>query len=144
MFQRIVDELKQSTNTAIRQALLMITAALALFITVAFLCAAAFVLVLDAYGLLAACLAGAAVFFIAALIAGGSYLIGKRRGRTRAAQRTRSAAHSLLADPVVVASGLQIVKAIGLKRLVPILAIGGIALGLMAGRDSAADQTPAE
>lgn len=144
MFQRIVDELKQSATAAVRQALLMIMAALALFVTVAFLCAAAFVVVLDNYGLLAACLAGAGVFFLATLIAGGSYLIGKGRRRPPAAQRTKSPAHNLLADPVIVASGLQLVKAIGLKRLVPILAIGGLALGLMAGRNSAADQTPAE
>lgn len=144
MFQRIVDELKQSATAAIRQALLMIMAALALFVTVAFLCAAAFVVVLDNYGLLAACLAGAGVFFLATLIAGGSYLIGKGRRRRQPTQRAKSPAHNLLADPVIVASGLQLVKAIGLKRLVPILALGGLALGLMAGRNSAADQTPAE
>jgi hypothetical protein len=33
---------------------------------------------------------------------------------------------------------------VGVKRLVPILAIGGLALGLMASRGQAADQAPAE
>jgi hypothetical protein len=36
------------------------------------------------------------------------------------------------------------VRLVGVKRLVPILAIGGLALGLMASRGQAADQTPAE
>jgi thiamine monophosphate synthase len=39
-----------------------------------------------------------------------------------------------LSDPMVLAAGLQIVRTIGLKRIVPIIAIGGIALGLMASR----------
>ena len=35
----------------------------------------------------------------------------------------------MLADPMVVAAGLQIVRAIGVKKLIPILAVGGLALG---------------
>ena len=51
----------------------------------------------------------------------------------------------MLADPMVMAAGLQIVRAIGVKRLIPILAVGGLALGLFAGRNATAgDQTPAE
>jgi hypothetical protein len=50
----------------------------------------------------------------------------------------------MLADPMVVAAGLQLVRAIGIKKLIPLLAVGGLALGLMANRSHAADQTPAE
>ena len=35
---------------------------------------------------------------------------------------------------MVLAAGLQIVRTIGLKRIIPLVAIGGIALGLMASR----------
>ena len=42
-----------------------------------------------------------------------------------------------------MATGIQVVRAIGLKRLVPMLAVGGIALGLLANRTSR-DETPAE
>jgi hypothetical protein len=47
---------------------------------------------------------------------------------------------------MVVAAGLQIVRAIGIKRLIPILAVGGLALGFLASRNSAAssDEAPAE
>ncbi len=144
MFQRLIDDFKASTGTAVRQTSLAAIAGLALFITTAFLCAAAFVVVLDRYGLVQACLAGAGLFFIVAMIAALSYIVRKRQIEARAAQRAKSAAHSLLADPVLVATGLQIVRAIGVKRLIPILAVGGLALGILAARGQADDQAPAE
>jgi hypothetical protein len=46
---------------------------------------------------------------------------------------------------MIVATGLQLVRAIGVKRLLPLLAVGGLALGIMASRNhDASDQTPAE
>jgi hypothetical protein len=120
-------------------------AALCLFITIAFLCAAAFVAVLDRYGPIVACLAGAAVFFIVALVASGIYLVRKRQLRAQAAARAKATTHSLLTDPALLATGLQIVRLVGVKRLIPLLAVGGLALGLLASRGhAAADQTPAE
>jgi hypothetical protein len=50
----------------------------------------------------------------------------------------------MLADPMLLATGLQIVRAIGVKRLLPILAIGGVALGIMASRAGASDEASAE
>lgn len=145
MFQRIIDDIKLSTGSAIRQTSLAGMAAVALFITTAFLCAAAFVAVLNRYGLIEACLAGAGLFFIVTLIAAGTYMVRKRQIEARAKERVKSAAHAMFADPMVMAAGLQIVRAIGIKRLVPILAVGGLALGLLAGRNTTAgDQTPAE
>ena len=144
MFQRMIDDFKASTGNAVRQTSLAAIAAFALFITTGFLCAAGFVVVLDRYGLVPACLAGAGLFFIVALIAAVSYMIHKRQIEARAAQRAKSAAHSLLADPRVVATGLQIVRAVGIKRLLPIIAVGGLALGLLASRNQAVDQAPAE
>jgi hypothetical protein len=145
MFQRVIDDIKDSTGRALRMTYLAIAAALALFVTASFLCAAAFVAVLQQYGLIDACLAGAGVFLVVALVAGGSYLALKRRGKVRAAEATKSAMHTALADPMLVAAGIQIIRAIGVKKLVPILAIGGVALGLLAAsRRDAAGKTPAE
>ncbi len=144
MFQRMIDDFKASASTAVRQTSLAAIAVVALFITTGFLCAAAFVVVLDTYGLVQACLAGAGLFFIVALIAAACYVVRKRQIEAQAAARAKSAAHSLLAAPVVVATSLQIVRAIGVKRLLPILAVGGLALGLMASRGQASDQAPAE
>ena len=144
MFQRLIDDFKNSTGTALRLTSLAAAAAVALLITTSFLCAAAFVFVLQNYGPVQACLTGAAIFFVVTLIAAGCYMVRKRQIRLRAEQAAKSAAHNLLADPMVVAAGIQIVRAIGVKRLIPILAVGGLALGLMANRSHAADQAPAE
>ncbi|MDE2331702.1 MAG: hypothetical protein KGK16_13100 [Bradyrhizobium sp.] len=134
MFQRLIDDFKQSAGTTVRLTSLAAATAFALLLTLAFLCAAAFVYVLRSYGLIQACLAGAALFFVVTLILAGCYITRKNRIQKRAAQTARSAIHSALADPMLVATGVQLVRAIGIKRLVPILAIGGLALGLMASR----------
>jgi hypothetical protein len=145
MFQRMIDDIKDSTGNALRMTYLATAAAVALFVTTSFLCAAAFVAVLQNYGLIQACLAGAGVFFVVTLIAAGSYMERKRRVKVRAAETAKSAMHTALADPMLVAAGIQIVRAIGIKRLVPILALGGVALGLFAAsRRDATDQAPAE
>jgi hypothetical protein len=145
MFARIIDDFKDSTGLVMRQTFLVAAAALALFITTSFLCAAAFVAVLDRYGLIDACLTGAAVFFVVTLIAAVSYMVRKKRVKVRATETAKSAMQTALADPMLVAAGLQVIRAIGIKRLIPILAVGGLALGLLASRNSAAsDEAPAE
>jgi len=144
MFQRLIEDLKESTGTTIRMTLLAVAAAVGLFITTSFLCAAAFVFVLQRHGLVPACLTGAAIFFVVTMIAAISYMVRKRQTQTRVAAAARSAAHTAFADPMLMTAGLQVVRAIGIKRLLPILAIGGIALGFMASRQATGDETPAE
>ena len=144
MLQRFIDDFRTSTGTALRQTSLAAMAAICLFITTAFLCAAAFIAVLNRYGPVEACFAGAAIFFICTLIAAVIYLVRKRQIEARAAARAKAAANNLLADPALLATGIQLVRLVGVKRLVPILAIGGLALGLMAARSQAGDQAPAE
>jgi hypothetical protein len=144
MFQRIADDLKESTGTALRLTSLAAAAALALFITTSFLCAAAFVFMLQRYGLVEACLTGAGVFFVVTVIAAGGYMVRKNQVKARAAETAKSAVQTALADPMLVAAGIQVIRAIGVKRLIPILAVGGLALGLLASRNSSAEETPAE
>jgi hypothetical protein len=45
---------------------------------------------------------------------------------------------------MLMAAGLQLIRAIGIKKLIPMLAVAGLALGLLAGRNSSADETPEE
>jgi hypothetical protein len=145
----MIDDFKESTGSALRLTSLAAAAALALLVTTSFLCAAVFVAVLDKYGLVQACLAGAAVFFVVTILAAGSYIARKRqiekRREARAAAAAKSAVHSALADPMLMAAGLQVIRAIGIKKLIPILAVGGLALGFLASRGMAAgDEAPAE
>jgi uncharacterized membrane protein (DUF485 family) len=140
MFQRMIDDFKQSAGTAVRLTSLAAAMAFALLVTMAFLCAAAFVYVLQNYGLIQACLACAALFFVVTLILAGCYMMRKNRIQKRAAAIPKSGVQSALADPMLVATGIQLIRAIGIKRLVPILAIGGLALGLMATRGGPAKE----
>jgi hypothetical protein len=145
MFARMIDDFKDSTGLVMRQTFLVAAAALALFITTSFLCAAAFVAVLQTYGLIEACLTGAAVFFVVALIAAGSYIVRKRQIKARVTETTKSAMQTALADPMMVAAGIQVIRAIGIKKLIPILAVGGLALGFLASRGNpASSEAPAE
>ncbi|MBI3700980.1 MAG: hypothetical protein HY242_11125 [Afipia sp.] len=146
MFHKLMDDFRESTGTALRLTSLAAAVAVSLFITTGFLCAAAFVFVLERYGLMYACLAGAAVFFLTTLLAAACYAIRKRqvqRKPVEAAKEAKSALQTALSDPMIVAAGLQIVRSVGVSRLVPLLAVGGIALGVMANRRSA-EAEPAE
>jgi hypothetical protein len=145
MFARMIDDFRDSTGLVMRQTFLVGAAALALFITTSFLCAAAFVAVLQKYGLIEACLTGAAVFFVVTLIAAISYMVRKKQVKVRATETAKSAMQTAFADPMLVATGIQVIRAIGIKRLIPILAVGGLALGFLASRNTAAsDEAPAE
>ena len=145
MFQRLIDDFKDSTGTALRLTSLAAAVAAALFITTSFLCAAAFILVLEKYGPVQACFTGAAIFFVVTLIAAISYAVRKKRIEVRAEQAVRSTAQSFVADPMLVAAGIQVVRAIGVKKLIPLLAVGWIALGLMMSRNAAGSgAAPAE
>ncbi len=146
MFQKFMDDFRESTGSALRLTSLALAVAVSLFITIAFLCAAAFVYVLQSYGLLQACFAGAGVFFVATLVAAIGYAVRKRQIKKKPVEATKSTMQAALSDPMVLAAGLQIVRTIGLKRIIPLVAIGGIALGLMANRRAAdaADEEPGE
>lgn len=139
MFQRAIDDFKESTGNALRLTSLAGAAVVGAFMTILFLCAAAFVFVLQHYGLIQACLTGAAIFFLVTLIAVVTYEVRRNAMRKHAAEAAKSAARSVLADPMLMAAGIQVVRAVGFKKLIPLLALGGLALGLFAGRHTEAD-----
>ena len=144
MPMRMIDDLKESTGVALRMTSLAAAIALALLVTLSFLSAAAFVYVLRAYGLIEACLAGAAIFFVVAVVGIIAYSVRKRQAKRQVRETAKSGLHTAFADPAMLATGIQLIRVIGVKRLVPLLAIGGLALGLMANRQSTSDETPAE
>ena len=146
MLHKLIDDFRESTGTALRLTSLAAAVAVLLFITTGFLCAAAFVFVLERYGLMYACLAGAGVFFVATLLAAICYAARKRqvqRKPVEVAKEAKSALQTALSDPMILAAGLQIVRTVGITRLVPILAVGGIALGVMASRRSSDEDAQA-
>lgn len=134
MLHHMIDDLKASSAVALRLSALAIACGLALFITTGFLCAAIFVVVLQRYGLPEACFAGAAVFLFLTLITALAYVLYVRELQHEAAHSEKSAIAAALSDPATIALAVQIARTVGVKRLVPLLAIAGVALGLSARR----------
>jgi hypothetical protein len=148
MFQRMIDDVKSSTGSAMRQAALTAVAAVCFCVAIAFLIAAGFIAMRDHYGLIEACLATAGLFLLVALIFVGVHAARSREIQRRAAERATSTTSGLLNDPRLIVTGIQVAQAVGVKRLIPLVAIGGLALGLLAARgqtrNQAGKQDPAQ
>jgi len=144
MLQNFIDGLKDSTGIALLTTSLIAAVAILLFVTSSFLCAAAFVFILQRFGLVFACLTGGSIFFVISLATIGCYLYAKRQSKRHLpAKVAKSALATAMSDPMMVEIGFQIVRAVGVKRMLPLLAIGAVAFGLMAQRESPVD-SPAE
>src|SRR6266481_2215217 len=108
MFQRMINDLKDSTGTALRLTSLAAAAAGALFIATSFLCAAAFVFVYQRYGLVEACLTGAGIFLVVGVIAAACYMARKKQIEARASRAAEPAISFMptaLSDSTLGAAG---------------------------------------
>lgn len=147
MLQRWIDEFKANSSTTLLLTELRLWAVAALMVALVFLCAAGFIAIYRDYGPITACLSGAALFVVMALGVIAVYGELKRRADARRAEAARRAAQqSFLTDPALLATGLQLARVIGVKRLFPVIVLGGVALGLMAARGAARPdpESPAE
>lgn len=131
MFNSLGEQLKSSAKAVVRNTSLLAVVAFSLLLTVSFLCAAAFIVVMQNFGTVLACLSGAGIFGMVALVTVGSYVQLKRKKR---ASPPLSRLAVAMSEPMVAAAGVQIVRAVGVKRLLPLLAVGGIAFVLMTQR----------
>lgn len=142
MLKSIIDDLKNSTGNSLRMTSLMALAGFAGFVALCFLCVAAFIAVMQRYGVIEACLTIAGIFLVIAAIFAQIYATKQKQARERAAAAARAAARAAanapLIDPMLVATGIQIARTLGLKKVIPLLALVGVALGYMANRSSAA------
>ena len=126
---------RNESRAALRR--LAVSAALALCCgaAAAFLCLAGFIVALERYGAVDACLGAAVAFLIAAVILAVVRLaLAERRRREADAAPALSA---LAADPRALLIGLQIAQVVGLKRLAPLLAVGAAAMAFSASRAAA-------
>lgn len=142
MFQRWIDELKASSSTALLLTELRLWVVAALVVALVFLCAAGFIAIYRDYGPITACLSGAALFVVIALGVVAVHGELKRRAEVRRAEAAKRAAQqSFLTDPALLATGVQLARIIGVKRLIPVIMLGGLALGLMAARTPPRDDS---
>jgi hypothetical protein len=144
MFHRMIDDFKDSTGTALRMSSLAAAAGFALFVAGCFVCAAVFVAVLQAYGPIQACMTVAGIFLVIALVVAAIYISKKRKAKARALaeaaaaarESARSSASSILSDPMLLAAGMQIVRTVGIKKLIPLLAVAGVAAGIFMSKNA--------
>jgi hypothetical protein len=129
MFERIVGDVQRTAATQLRLIAIGAAAGLAATATVSLLCAAAFVFVMDRYNVLYACLTVAGIWLIVTLALFSVYVVNRQRA-AQAAIVAQAARPSLLADPFVIATGVQIVQAIGVKRIAALAAVAGAAMAL--------------
>ena len=127
----MIDEVKGAIRAAAQTSGVVAAAVFAAFVTLCFLCAAAFVFIFDRYGLIMACLSGAGLFFLVTLVL-LIWLDALKRRAAKSKEVAKSTMQTALADPMVIAAGLQLVRVVGIKRLIPLVALGGVALGLLA------------
>jgi hypothetical protein len=151
MLQRLVDDFRTGAGRAVRLTAFGLVVAVSLFAVICFLSAAAFMFVLSREGAVVACFAGGGVFLAIAVLAGVFYALKERQERRQlekaareAAASAKSTASTLFSDPAVLAIGLQLVRIIGARRMVPLLAIGGLALGLLASQRDRSETDPTE
>src|SRR5690606_20810138 len=116
--------------------------------TVAFFCfsIALFLWTQHAYGTLEAWLALGVLFAAVAAVAGIAALIVRRRPAMRPPQHPRpGAAARLMQDPAGLLTGLQIVRVLGARNVLPVVLLGALAGGLLMGRNGHREQQgPAE
>jgi hypothetical protein len=134
MLRHMIDEVKTTSATALRLSALAAACAVSIFIAVGFICAAAFVIVDQQYGLPEACLAGAGVFLVLSLVLAIAYTACRQSARQAAQQAEKSAFAAAITDPATLAIALQVGRAIGFKRMVPLLAIAAVAFGIASAR----------
>jgi len=136
MIAALFDDLKSKVDGALKLAVagsILAFAAMAAFVS---LVVALFLWTHQNYGLLEAWIVLGGLF---ALIAVGSAiaLLMIRRGRARRArvQRDRPGFNRVLQDPAVIVAGLQVVRQLGARGLLPLLIVGAVAGGLMMNRN---------
>lgn len=158
MFSALIDSVQAKVDSVLRSVVWIAVMVAALFAAV--ICGAAilFLWLSQTYGVMEAWMALAGGFVLIALIALTASSVSKSRGRRREILANAATRHSvpgasffndpssLLKDPAMLLTGLQIVRFIGVRRLLPLLLVGGVAAGFLLtrnGEDSLPEDHPA-
>lgn len=128
---------RNELRAAVRRIVAAAACALCVAMAVALLCVAGFVVALERFGLVYACIAAAVAFLLAALLVAAVQAALAERRRRRRREAAAAAPLAALADPRAILIGLQVAQTIGLKRLAPLLAVGAAAFALSASRRQA-------
>jgi hypothetical protein len=137
----LFDDLKRRIDGALKIAVAGAVAAAAAI--AAFTCFAIviFLWTQQTYGTLEAWIALGAVFALVAAIGGSTVLVVRKRGVPKMRERPREASGlaRLLQEPAVLLTGLQLVRGLGLRGVLPLLLLAIVAGGVMASRNGRSD-----
>jgi hypothetical protein len=138
-------ELTVKSKTGISTAVIAcaVLAAIALIVAVAFAIFALFIWLAERYSPLTAALVLAGFFLLFAILAGIGSLLAHKRTIAEANRALQARANTPWLDPKMLPIGLTIFRAIGLRRIAPMIAVGFLAAALAKewfGRDGEAEQ----
>jgi hypothetical protein len=134
-----LDDLKRRVDGALKIAVAGAVAAAAS--TAAFACLAIvlFLWTQQNYGTMQAWLALAGLFAAVAAIGGIVVLAVRRRPPPAPRERETPAFARLLQEPAVLLTGLQLVRGLGVRELLPLLVLAAVAGGVMTSRNGRSD-----
>jgi hypothetical protein len=123
--------MKERIEAAVKTAIYGSVAAAAGMAAFIFACIALFFWTQQHYDTIIAAAAVGGLFLLVMIVA----LIGMAVARRRAAKAEQEASQTpaWLSDPAMILAGVQLIRTLGLGRLVPVLVIGAVAAGLIAG-----------
>lgn len=126
-------DFKARFNLSLRAAAWGAVAALAGAVAMLFFCISLFAWLAQQYGSITAGLVLGGIFLLIMLTTGITCIMIRRK-RLRSQAREAATGSKWWQDPALVLTGLEITRMIGVRRLVPIAIVGGIAAGLLAGQ----------
>lgn len=127
MFSSLLNDLKRAIGEMLTIAGCALILAGAAIIAFAFFALAAFVWIENTYDTITAALTLGIFFVIVAVIV----LIVMLIMRNRARKRLQKSRQRWWADPAVVATGVELVRMLGARRVIPAALIAGVILGVM-------------
>ena len=134
MFERLVGGWGEAAGAQLRLLVIVCAAGLAGSAALSFGVAAVFIEAMDRYGARDACFIVGALFLIVAAGLYMAYAIGRRRRAMAASRRSASNRRSLISDPAVVVTGLQLLKTLGATRALLMFGALGAAVALLSRR----------
>src|SRR5215467_1644057 len=110
-------------------------------LTAGFVLLIAFIWLAERYGALTAALVLAGLFLLVTIIAGISCLWSRRRTIEQAELALAARRNAIWLDPKVLGGTIQVSRAVGWRKLVPLLAVGmldaGVVFGMVWAREAA-------
>jgi membrane associated rhomboid family serine protease len=149
MFGELIDDLKLKLDRTLRSVVFGAMAAAAFGAAavcgavVLFLWISQTYSVMEAWAALGGLFAGLALLALIAMAVSHSSSRRRIREARAAVEQDAPAIPKMLQDPAMLLTGLQLIRIVGIRRLLPLLLVGGVAAGVLLNRSSDEPDHPA-